>query len=326
MNAAATVTPIEMAAGERNIEQLREALRKMQQGGVAFTEISKQTEVNRTTISQLVNQNVAPRTEYVEALWAFVDRCRQAETVIFGERRTNYKQCIELYSTAEFQEALGWCKYIRDKRKMGVLIGYAGSGKTTILRQFIANAPGAVYIEAFPNMRVNDLINTIARETGVTVNGNAYTRMQALFKALKDRDDVMLIIDEAEYLRKWDVDKFEYLRKLWDNTGTPIVFAGTPELETMLTRGSGRENLAQLYRRKYELKLTGIREKETLHILLDYHVSQEAAQMLAKVAADTKHGGMGNFVEILDLCLEAANGGEIDAPTVQSAKQYKLLY
>ena len=45
------------------------------------------------------------------------------------------------------------------------------------------------------------------------------------------------MFDECEYLKKWDVDKFEIIRKIWDNTSTPVIFAGTQELENILDAG-----------------------------------------------------------------------------------------
>ena len=49
-------------------------------------------------------------------------------------------------------------------------------------------------------------------------------------------------------------------------------------------------------------------------------------QALATIAADVKHGGMGTFVEILDICLEAAEGGQITGDILASARKYKLMY
>lgn len=48
--------------------------------------------------------------------------------------------------------------------------------------------------------------------------------------------------------------------------------------------------------------------------------------MLAEIGADVQHGGLGNLTELLDLCLEAAAGGEISADMVNAAKKYKLMY
>ena len=85
-------------------------------------------------------------------------------------------------------------------------------------------------------------------------------------------------------------------------------------------------NLAQLYRRKVELKLNGIGQAEARTILREYNVSDDAADALATIAADVKHGGMGTFVEILDICLEAAEGGQITGDILASARKYKLMY
>lgn len=102
--------------------------------------------------------------------------------------------------------------------------------------------------------------------------------------------------------------------------------AGTPELETTIKKGTGKDNLAQLYRRKYELQLKGISAKTALQHLCQYHITTDAAKMLAEIGADVQHGGLGNLTELLDLCLEAAAGGEISADMVNAAKKYKLMY
>ena len=79
-------------------------------------------------------------------------------------------------------------------------------------------------------------------------------------------------------------------------------------------------------RRKVELKLNGIGQAEARRILQEYRVEADAAAALAAIAADVKRGGMGTFVEILELCLEAAEGGPITAEILKSAKKYKLMY
>lgn len=313
---------------------LREQLLTAQAEGITFTAISGQTGVSRTAISQFVNKGLMLKPEQMAAIEETLQGTvsMQGQTTATGEVVMStigpkaYKTEIELYQTEEYREAIGWCKYIFAKRRMGVMIGFPGSGKTTILREFCKITPEAHYIECWPSMRMGDLLAALASAIGVSLRGNSYNKAQQIMRALRARSDVMFVFDESEYLRKWDVDKFEVLRKIWDNTQTPILFAGTPELENVLTRGGGRANLSQLYRRKYEIKLNGIRAEEVRGILSDYNIAPDAAEMLVKIAVDAEHGGMGNFVELLDMALETAAGDVIDAGIVGGAKRYKLLF
>ena len=82
----------------------------------------------------------------------------------------------------------------------------------------------------------------------------------------------------------------------------------------------GREKAGRLTLKESEM------EAEARRILQEYRVEADAAAALAAIAADVKHGGMGTFVEILELCLEAAEGGPITAEILKSAKKYKLMY
>lgn len=78
------------------------------------------------------------------ALWAFIDRQRAEMEYVRTNTPTTYKQELEIWETEEYVLAKGWCDYIYQKRKMGVLIGAPGTGKTTILKQFVAEHPGSI--------------------------------------------------------------------------------------------------------------------------------------------------------------------------------------
>jgi len=326
MNATATVLfRPSQDVNAMSLDQLSDELQKLKAKGITFEEISRKTGINRSYISQMANHQKATKeveTKIREFLIEVVDE--KADDI--KSEVTEYKQDIELFPTAEFKETLAFCEDMRIRKKMGVIIGHPGSGKTTILREYARRTSGAVYIEAVASMRMSDLFEMMAEGCGIELGrGTLFKKRQKLIKGLQGRD-IMFLIDEAEYLRKWDVSKFEELRKIWDNTGTPIILCGTFELESIITRGNGKENLAQLYRRKYEIRLKGIRESEVREFLKWYNVTKEAADLLVAVAIDVKHGGLGNFIEILELSLEAAEGGRIDVGIVKEARSYKMLY
>jgi hypothetical protein len=98
-------------------------------------------------------------------------------------------------------------------------------------------------------------------------------------------------------------------------------------LEDIITRGRGRhDNLAQLYRRQSLLKLHGISMGEAKLILKQYNVTPNVAVTLAKVAEDVKHGGMGTFAELVELCLSTAEGRQITEDILDAAMRHKMMW
>lgn len=289
-----------------------------------FARVARETGVSRSMISQYCSGRMQISPEAEERLRSFADGIlARAEA---GERTPSpaYKTRIELYRTSEFIEAIGLLDWTMKHRRMLALIGAPGIGKTTVLREYARREPGARIITCRPTMRMRDLLGAIAAALGVEVSGSDDERVLRIQRALAGRAGDMLIFDEADHLYAWDVKKFEVIRQIWDETGVPTVLAGPPALEELLTRGGGRRNLSQLYRRKFELRMRGVTPEEARGILAGYDVEPDAARELAAIATDAMHGGMGNFVEIFGLCLEAAKGGRVTREILEASRCYKL--
>lgn len=306
------------------IEEIGEELKSLRENeGISFEEISKKISVSRSCISILVNQHRATSEVMIAVrkfLYEYYDIQEDASI-------KDFKRDIEIFPTIEFKRALGFIEDIRKRKKMGCIIGNPGGGKTTIVKEYANNIESAVYVEAFQGMREKDLLEIIAEKLGIVLKrGSSYKLIKQIIEEYDGRD-IFFIIDESEYLKKWDVSKFDTIRKIWDNTKIPILFVGTDVLEDYLTHGGkGTENLSQLYRRIYKMRLEGIKEKEVKEILKNYNVDKEAENILTALAIDYKHGGMGNFTEILELCLQETNGEVITGSIVRNAKNYKMLY
>ena len=336
------------------VQEVRERLIRYQDNGGTYKEVEKATGISRTAVSQLANHGLTLPADKLTKIDQYLRANAPAEEIAAEAPQrqeaepqpqqigwpplqggteaprakpvTRYKTEVGVYPTDDYQKLMGWCAYIYKHRKIGAMVGYPGSGKTTILRAYCKSNPGAHYIECWSSMRMGDLLDMIGEAAGVALKGSAYHKQQQLVEALRDRTDFMLLLDESEYLKKWNGEKFETLRKLWDNTGTPVIFCGTPELVNILTRGSGKDNCAQLYRRIHKIKLSGIRDKEATEMLGEYNIDPEARRELVRIALDHKHGGIGNMTEILQIALESAEGGQIDPQIVEDAKMYKLMY
>jgi general secretion pathway protein A len=161
-----------------------------------------------------------------------------------------------LFLSSSHKEALGAIIYCIAKKKGFVsIIGEVGTGKTTIVRSYLArcNRTQVKPIYVFnPAVTFTELLKTIFHELEVKPrNENLYDMVQQLHTVLiseyeRDRN-IVLIIDEAQNM---PVPTFEQLRIL-SNLETPkdkllqIILVGQPELAEKL---AGKE-LRQLNQR-----------------------------------------------------------------------------
>ena len=128
-----------------------------------FAQISAATGVSRSMISMFANGNIRIKPEQQKVLedWVSdIERQAQEEAIETGAVEETpapapqtFKRSIELYQTHEFTEALGLLEWTRDNRKMCVMVGYPGIGKTTVIREFAKRVPDVHVIVCRSTMR-----------------------------------------------------------------------------------------------------------------------------------------------------------------------------
>ncbi len=119
----------------------------------------------------------------------------------------------------------------QDDADIAVIVGDAGTGKTTALRQYEAESHSAFLVGVDPSFTKNTLITEIARVIGVDVKGGMTAVISRIVEALRERDAV-LIIDEADYLSD---SALELVRRIInDKAQTGVVLVGLPRLEYKL--------------------------------------------------------------------------------------------
>lgn len=151
---------------------------------------------------------------------------------------------------------------VRDK-EIAIIVGCAGSGKSTIAKDYSRLHPNAILIEATLHSTARVILDELYERTHISGGRNLHEKVLLIAKELKRRD-VVIFIDEAEHL---SVRALEDLRRIWDFSSCPLILFGTEILLKNLIGKNGE--LRQLYSRiggKWHLK--GLSEAETNEVFI----------------------------------------------------------
>lgn len=178
-----------------------------------------------------------------------------------------------LYLGENHREALAQLIYgVREKKGFIVLTGEVGTGKTTIIRSFMATLNGTdkntrVALLFNPKLSVDDFFKYILQDLGIKSNGSSKGEyLHALYEYLIDAyqkdEKAVLIVDEAQGLSSELLEEIRLLSNLETSRAKllQIVLVGQPELRKTLSQ----EGLRQLRQRiNLQHHLPPLTEKET---------------------------------------------------------------
>lgn len=201
---------------------------------------------SKTTISLFLNNNYSRGDE--QTLAAKIHKYLQ-ERKQFQDG--NYE--IEIVKTRAMAEIFKVANFVKKRKKMGLIFGAPGTGKSEAIKSFEEKHSSIVRIEAVPKITAKSLFQIIHNHKHLKLSGQG--TVYSMFLETCERlegSNITFIFDEAENLPK---ECLELIRRTWDFAKIGVLLVGTKQLEANL-RGR-RGEFAQLYSRigiKHEIE------------------------------------------------------------------------
>jgi DNA transposition AAA+ family ATPase len=196
----------------------------------------------------------------------------------------------------------------QDDADIAVIVGDAGTGKTTALRRYQAESHAAFLIEVDASFTKNVLIAEIAKAVGVDQKGGMTAVIGRIVEALKEIDSV-LIIDEADYLSESSLELIR--RVINDKAQTGVVLVGLPRLEYKIR--NLRNNHEQIASRVgVLLKVERMKKPDAVKILGSVWsgLNKETVETFLSIA----NGSVRTLVKLIGRTYQLMGMYRIDAP------------
>ncbi|HZT03196.1 MAG TPA: AAA family ATPase [Steroidobacteraceae bacterium] len=242
-----------------------------------------------------------------------------------------------LYLSERHAEAMAHLLYgINEAGGFVQLTGEVGTGKTTIVRSLLAQAPKTAEIALIlnPKMTAPEFLLTICEELGIGVPDYATESLkdlvdilnQYLLRAHAAGRRVVLVVDEAQNLAPEVLEQVRLLTNLETNTQKllQIILIGQPELRELLARNELRQ-LAQRITGRYHLAPLST-EETTAYVRHRVRVAGATADIFNRFALEEIYRLSGGVPRVINvICDRALLGGysldrhRITGPLVRNA-------
>lgn len=208
----------------------------------------------------------------------------------------------------------GIIKHVSD-RKMVIILGEPGEGKTVTALDFTDQNPDPTYYhKCTANTTMNSMLIFMANAIGIRIVGGNDELQSRIQRKLREDPHHCFIFDEAEYLAYGNGAKIDVLRQIYDETSVPIIICGTYVLKDLISgvrkkKVTQTHNRPQIFRRLRKEEFDRIEVSEIHDYLIQlekqYAIFFEPQVKTALISRcrDRQSGGLGNFIEILELMI-----------------------
>lgn len=209
---------------------MREQLKNyLQQSGLSQGAAAEQIGVDKSTLGRYLKGTYqGDNGKLDERVSAWLGKRPKAREI----RRLE----IPFVATATTTKMMGFLGLAAMMGQLGIVYGGAGTGKTTVLKQYAERNPKALLIEPDTGFTTKVLLQEICRVLDLSGKGNIHDLTERVVAALQEDGPCegflngrnrILLIDEAEQL---PTRALETLRRIHDKTGAAVALVGMPKL------------------------------------------------------------------------------------------------
>lgn len=222
---------------------MSESIKKLDEflssNNISASALARAIGVSASLISQLRAGSYKGDSDAVNAkINAYIDNFNKKAKNFYASAKEN-----EFYVTSDVKMANFIISEAIAEKEIGLIYGFAGSGKTTALKEFARTNPNVVLIEATCHTSAKVLLEDLCEALKIDATGGLSTKLKAVARFLKSSDKVIMV-DEAEHL---PLKALEDLRRIYDFSRTPLILCGT---EILLKNLMGKnKELRQLFSR-----------------------------------------------------------------------------
>lgn len=273
---------------------------------------------NQSQIARALGKSSAVISQYLQGKYpgnvASLESAIAALINREAEKERSQKLPISFIRTYTATRCLEVIKFAHYDADINVIYGDAGMGKTMMMRQYAAENPGAILLEADPGYTARVVLEELCAKLGLNRRGNMHELSDAIIGALRDSGRVLLI-DEAENL---PLRALEVIRRIHDKAGIGVVLAGMPRL--IINLKGKRGELKQLYSRVgFALALGDVLPREDIDAIAASVLDDAQEPAVAEALFKASKGNARRLFKLLRGChrYSQMNGVAVDAGAVR---------
>ncbi|WP_244951130.1 AAA family ATPase [Treponema phagedenis] len=282
-------------------ERLKEALLRFD---ISQTKAAKEMGYTSSVLSQYLNDTYRGDVVKVEeAIIKWIAR----KTENAGKKH------VAIIETTAMRQMSRAIRLAHDEKDIALIVGDAGSGKTTTAEQYVRDNPRtSILIKCSGAMSKRRMTEEIARQIGLNTYRVKFDNLVDMVSEALAEKEAIVIIDEADSLRD---DALEFSRRLINDLGeTGLVLIGLPGLAARI------QNLKNDHRQLESrigvfLKLQGLMKVDAERITES--VWPEVSQEITESIYEISKRDIRQFVKIINRSQNIMTANRLEMPNVE---------